>query len=174
MAHFFSPLAECPSRVLPFHRLALFGACPPSSPLHLALAVAQQQQRRTSQHPQQFDSTNVNGSSLKSSTKHVLILCTSRASFFEGLVLENEEYLAVNGGDPSIASILQDNVEVKFLSTMAQWNFFCSALSLSSSSKEAIYAPGSLEAKSLNLQHPPDLVIVSGLSLFLSESRNAG
>lgn len=164
LVHFFSPASNCPSYPLPFRRLALFGASPPSSLLHLALSYAQGRKtpsaaRRSAAHPEEHTVQR----------KNVLLLCTSRNKFFEGLVLENEEYLAVHGGDPAVARILEQNVEMKFFDTVARWSFFCSAVS----SSDHCYQDPS-EARALNLKRPPDLVIVSGLSLFLAESRNAG
>lgn len=158
----FSPSSNCPSQPLPFQRLAVFGASAPSTPLHLALSYAQGR-KATTRHRLTDHSEDT------SVEKHVLMLCTSRNKFFEGLVLENEEWLAVHGGDPATARILEDKVEMKFLDTTARWTFFCSAVSSGS-----YRYTGASGARVLNLKEPPDLVIVSGLSLFLGESRNTG
>lgn len=159
----FSPSSNCPSQPLPFQRFALFGASAPSTPLHLALSYVQGRKATIWRRPTDQSEENT------SIEKHVLMLCTSRNKFFEGLVLENEEYLAVHGGDPATARILEDKVEMKFLDTTARWTFFCYAVS-----SGTYRYTGASEARLLNLKKPPDLVIVSGLSLFLGESRNAG
>ena len=163
LLRFFSPASNCPSQPLPFHRLALFGASAPSTPLHLALSFAQGRGAAAARQ------TATGPDDKLPHEKHVLLLCTSRNKLFEGLVLENEEYLAVHGGDPSIARILEQNVEMKFMDTMAKWTFFCSAVSAGGQRYTS-----SDEGRVLNLKNPPDLVIVSGLSLFLDENRNQG
>jgi hypothetical protein len=158
LLHLFSPNSKCSSHHLPFHRLALFGPCPPSTPIHLALSAAQGKSANVNNEEQPKDSGR----------RHVLLLCSSRAKLFEGLVLENEEYLAVQSGDPTIARLLHENVDMRFLDTMARWTFFCSTVSWDEKSHVESYS------KALRLRHKPDLVILSGLSEFLSESRNSG
>lgn len=163
LLHFFSPLTNCSSQPLPFHRLALFGASAPSTPLHLALSYAQGRRAAAARQ------TATGSDDTLPLEKHVLLLCTSRNKLFEGLVLENEEYLAVHGGDPSVARSLKENVEMRFVDTMVKWTFFCSAVS----TKGYRYTSAS-EGRVLNLKKPPDLVIVSELSFFLDENRNQG
>ncbi|KAK9899909.1 hypothetical protein P389DRAFT_176806 [Cystobasidium minutum MCA 4210] len=163
LLQFYSPSSNCPSQPLPFQRLAIFGAAAPSTPLHLALSYAQGRRGATTRKA--IDNVEDSGPV----KKHVLLLCTSRNKFYEGLVLENEEYLAINGGDPAVARILEDNVEMKFIDSMAKWTFFCSAVST-----DSYRYTNASEARVLNLKKVPDLVIVCGLSLFLAESRNTG
>lgn len=158
LVQFFSPSSNCPSQPLPFRRLALFGAVAPSTPLHFALSYATPAGGGAA-HPDEASTE----------ARNVLLLCTSRNKFLEGLVLENEEYLALHGGDPAVARVLEQNVEMKFLDTMARWTFFCSSVATG----EYQYVAAN-EAKALNLKKAPDLVIVSGLSLFLQEDRNTG
>jgi hypothetical protein len=153
LASFFTPLSGCPTHPLHFSRFALLGPYPVSTPLHLALAFLQ---RKCHLDAAQLETTK---------GPHVLLLQPSRHKFHASMVQENDEYLARHGGDPAIASLLESNLELRFLESMAAFTFFCSA-------------HGSSEAgdvnSSLHLRQTPDLVIACNLSEYLLEKANIG
>lgn len=142
--YLFSPFSGCPSRPFDFHRLALLGPLPPSVIFHLALSFIQKHKLSES----------------ASERPHVLLLCSDRAQFHEALVSENDEWLAMHGGDPAVVNALENNYEARYLDTTAKWLFFCAALG--SDNKE----------KAITLRSTPDLVIASGVSALLHEKRN--
>ena len=99
----------------------------------------------------------------------MLLLCTSRSALFGGLLEENDGYLAKHGGDPALASLLQEHMEVRCLETAAEWLFWCAAAQ--AGARDADVQPGT---RALHLKRRPDLVLVSGLSGLLGEVASKG
>lgn len=164
LSHLFSPTSGAPPYPIPFSRLSILGPLPPSTVFHLALNFIQKQKRAASSSP-----AAGNGSTADSSRPDVLLLCTSRSALFGGLLDENDGYLAEHGGDPALASLLQEHVEVRCLETTAKWLFWCAAVQCGA--PDVDIQPGT---RALHLKRTPDLVIVSGLSGLLGEEANKG
>lgn len=159
LSQLFSPTSGCPAQPLPVKTLAIHGALPPSTAIHLALAFAANQTKGHDAEDGPHEES--------SPRKNVLILATSRLKHFEDLVWENDEYLCLHGGTPTNATLLENHIQIIFLDTMARWTFFCSAVG-HPTVKEV------RGSEKLQLRQQPDLVIVQGLSLYLDEKRNAG
>lgn len=158
LAYLFSPSSGCPSRKLPFKRIAITGPAPASAPLQLALSFLTTG-RTEDERWQDVESD-----------PQVLILSSSRADWHAGLVEENDEHLAAHGGDPAITRQLQKNVDMRFLESTAQWRFFCSAVG-----EPTAESPKAGQTNPLTLsKRAPDLVIVHNLSGLLNEDKNAG
>lgn len=142
----FSPSSGCPSRTFDFQRLALIGPLPPSVLFHLAISFVQKRKSAIDSEP-------------TSEKPHVLLLCSNRRQLHEALVSENDEWLAMHGGDPAVVNALENNLEARYMDTSAKWLFFCSALG------------GDSKERSVMLKRMPDLVIASGISALLQDKR---
>ena len=147
LKYLFSPDSSCPSRPFDCHRLALLGPLPPSVIFHLAISYIQKHKL-----PSEGDAAP--------RKPHVLLLCSDRTQLHDALVSENDEWLAMHGGDPAIINALENNFEARYPDTTAKWLFFCAALG--SNKRE----------RAITLNRPPDLVIASGISALLHEKRN--
>lgn len=176
LSHLFSPSSGAPPHPISLSRLSILGPLPPSTVFHLALNFIQKQKRSISSSPASKDSSvadaDADADSL-GSRPDVLLLCTSRSALFAGLLEENNGYLAEHGGDPALASLLQEHMEVRCLETTATWLFWCAAVQCGAPGAQHPPPPSPGE-RALDLKRTPDLVIVSGLSGLLGEDGNKG
>ena len=176
LSHLFSPSSGAPPHPISCARMSVLGPLPPSTVFHLALNFIQKQKRSISSSPASKDSSvadaDADADSL-GSRPDVLLLCTSRSALFAGLLEENNGYLAEHGGDPALASLLQEHMEVRCLETTATWLFWCAAVQCGAPGAQHPPPPSPGE-RALDLKRTPDLVIVSGLSGLLGEDGNKG
>ena len=177
LSHLFSPSSGAPPHPISFLRLSILGPLPPSTVFHLALNFIQKQKRAafdsfSSPSPTQEVDSLLSESSCQ---PDVLLLCTSRSALFAGLLEENDGYLAEHGGDPALASLLQEHMEVRCLETTAAWLFWCAAVQCGAPNAQHHPSPPAPPGeRALHLKRTPDLVIVSGLSGLLGEDTNKG